>query len=279
MTQENTQPEIMYSTPADHVRLITMNRPETLNSLTMDGNQTMLGYVREFRDDSDAWVLILTGAGERSFSTGLDLRRQSQQDASNEEPPPPAQVPNEGLHSYPSIEVFKPVIAAINGYAFGGGSEMALWADIRIMSENAEMGLLEPRRGLLSISGTTRMSRSIPIGLAMELIITGRRYKAARLLSHGPRQPGRPAGGADGHGRRDGDGDRHRVLADGDARRQGAHHAHPAPAHEGGAAGSVPEQQPAADAVPEGHGRGPARLRREAQAPVGRRLVRRTFSA
>ena len=48
MTQENTQPEIMYSTPADHVRLITMNRPETLNSLTMDGNQTMLGYVREF---------------------------------------------------------------------------------------------------------------------------------------------------------------------------------------------------------------------------------------
>ena len=179
MTQENTQPEIMYSTPADHVRLITMNRPETLNSLTMDGNQAMLGYVREFRDDSDAWVLILTGAGERSFSTGLDLRRQSQQDASNEEPPPPQQVPNEGLHSYPSIEVFKPVIAAINGYAFGGGSEMALWSDIRIMSENAEMGLLEPRRGLLSISGTTRMSRSIPIGLAMELIITGRRYKAA----------------------------------------------------------------------------------------------------
>ncbi len=179
MTQENAQPEIMYTTPAEHVRLITMNRPETLNSLTLDGNATMLNYVREFRDDPDAWVLILTGAGERSFSTGLDLRRQSQQDASNEEPPPPPQIPNEGLHSYPSIEVFKPVIAAINGYAFGGGSEMALWADIRIMSENAEMGLLEPRRGLLSISGTTRMSRAIPIGLAMELIITGRRYKAA----------------------------------------------------------------------------------------------------
>ena len=75
MTQENTQPEIMYSTPADHVRLITMNRPETLNSLTMDGNQAMLGYVREFRDDSDAWVLILTGAGERSL---LNRPRSSQ---------------------------------------------------------------------------------------------------------------------------------------------------------------------------------------------------------
>jgi crotonobetainyl-CoA hydratase len=171
--------EIMYETPSDHVRVITMNRPETLNSLTQDGNRDLLNYVREFRDDDDAWVLILTGAGERSFSTGLDLRAQSQRDASQGDPPPPPQVTPEGLHSYPSIEVFKPVIAAINGYAFGGGSEMALWADIRIMSENAEMGLLEPRRGLLSISGTTRMSRAIPIGLAMELIITGRRYKAA----------------------------------------------------------------------------------------------------
>ena len=171
--------EIKYETPSDHVRLITMNRPETLNSLTPDGNAALMDYVREFRDDDDAWVLVLTGAGERSFSTGLDLRAQSQRDSSDVEPPPPPQVPDEGLHAYPSIEVFKPVIAAINGFAFGGGSEMALWADIRIMSENAEMGLLEPRRGLLSISGTTRMSRAIPIGLAMELIITGRRYKAA----------------------------------------------------------------------------------------------------
>jgi enoyl-CoA hydratase/carnithine racemase len=177
-TQAPSQ-EIKYETPADHVRMITMNRPETLNSLTQDGNAAMLNYVREFRDDDDAWVLILTGAGERSFSTGLDLRAQAGRDAQAGDPPPPPQIPNEGLHSYPSIEVFKPVIAAINGYAFGGGSEMALWADIRIMSENAEMGLLEPRRGLLSISGTTRMSRAIPIGLAMELIITGRRYKSA----------------------------------------------------------------------------------------------------
>jgi crotonobetainyl-CoA hydratase len=171
--------EITYETPSDHVRLITMNRPETLNSLTPDGNRALLDYVRQFRDDQDAWVLVLTGAGERSFSTGLDLRAQAQRDAAQGEPPPPPQVPNEGLHSYPSIEVFKPTIAAINGYAFGGGTEMALWCDIRIMSENAEMGLLEPRRGLLSISGTTRMSRAIPIGLAMEVIITGRRYKAA----------------------------------------------------------------------------------------------------
>ena len=179
MTAQAPSQEIMYETPADHVRLITMNRPETLNSLTPDGNAAMLNYVRDFRADDDAWVLILTGAGERSFSTGLDLRAQAGRDAAQQgDPPPPPQVPNEGLHSYPSIEVFKPVIAAVNGYAFGGGTETALWADIRIMSENAEMGLLEPRRGLLSISGTTRMSRAIPIGLAMELILTGRRYKA-----------------------------------------------------------------------------------------------------
>ena len=178
MTSAAPSQEITYTTPSDHVRVITMNRPETLNSLSPDGNRAMLDYVRQFRDEDDAWVLIITGAGERSFSTGLDLRAQSQRDAAQGEPPPPPQVPAEGLHSYPSIEVFKPVIAAINGYALGGGSETALWADIRIMSENAEMGLLEPRRGLLSISGTTRMSRSIPLGFAMELILTGRRYKA-----------------------------------------------------------------------------------------------------
>ena len=74
--------EIKYETPSDHVRLITMNRPETLNSLTPDGNQAMMDYVKEFRDDDDAWVLVLTGAGERSFSTGLDLRAQSQRDSS-----------------------------------------------------------------------------------------------------------------------------------------------------------------------------------------------------
>ena len=138
--------EITYETPSTHVRLITMNRPETLNALTPDGNRDMLNYVRQFRDDEDAWVLILTGAGERSFSTGLDLRAQAQRDSAETQgpPPPPPQVPAEGLHSYPSIEVFKPCIAAINGFAFGGGSEIALWCDIRIMSENAEMGLLEP---------------------------------------------------------------------------------------------------------------------------------------
>jgi enoyl-CoA hydratase/carnithine racemase len=179
--------EITYETPSNHVRVITMNRPETLNSLSPEGGRQQLQYVRDFRDDEDAWVLIITGAGERSFSTGMDLRAAAQRDAAATQgpPPPPPQVPAEGLHSYPSIEVFKPVIAAVNGYAFGGGTETALWCDIRILSENAEMGLLEPRRGILSISGTTRLSRALPIGLAMEMILTGRRYKAQECYRMG----------------------------------------------------------------------------------------------
>lgn len=173
-------PEITYETPSPHVRLLTMNRPETLNSLSPEGSRLQMQYVKEFQQDPDAWVLIITGAGDRSFSTGMDLRARAQADAAERQgpPPPPPQVPPEALHAYPSIEVFKPTIAAVNGYAFGGGLETALWCDMRILSENAEMGLLEVRRGILSISGTTRLSRAIPIGLAMEMILTGRRYKA-----------------------------------------------------------------------------------------------------
>jgi len=175
--------EITYETPSNHVRLITMNRPETLNSLSPEGSRSFLEHVREFRDDPDGWVLIVTGAGDRSFSTGADLRARAQNvvtAAGVQEPPPPApQVPRESLHSYPSIEVFKPTIAAINGYALGGGLETALWCDLRIAAEHAELGLPEPRRGSMSISGVTRLSHFLPRTLAMEMILTARRYKAA----------------------------------------------------------------------------------------------------
>lgn len=191
-------PEITYETPSPHIRVLTMNRPETLNSLSPEGGRMQMEYVKEFKADDDAWVLIITGAGDRSFSTGMDLRARANADASEASgpPPPPPQVPNEGLHSYPSIEVWKPTIAAVNGYAFGGGLETALWCDIRIMAETAEMGLLEVRRGLLSISGTTRLSKAIPLGLAMEMILTGRRYKAADCYRVGLANAVVPAGKA-----------------------------------------------------------------------------------
>jgi enoyl-CoA hydratase/carnithine racemase len=180
-------PEITYETPSNHVRVITMNRPETLNSLSPDGSREMLERVRAFRDDPDAWVLIITGAGERSFSTGADLRARAQSVSGERQgpPPPPPQVPRESLHSYPSIEVFKPTIAAINGYALGGGLEIALWCDLRIAADHAEIGLPEPRRGSMSISGVTRLSHYLPYTLAMELILTARRYKAAELFRMG----------------------------------------------------------------------------------------------
>jgi crotonobetainyl-CoA hydratase len=176
--------EITYETPSNHIRVITMNRPETLNSLSPDGSRDMLERVREFRDDPDAWVLIITGAGERSFSTGADLRARAQSVAAGP-PPPPNQVPRESLHSYPSIEVFKPTIAAINGYALGGGLETALWCDLRIAAEHAEIGLPEPRRGSMSVSGVTRIAHYLPYTLAMEMILTARRFKAAELYRMG----------------------------------------------------------------------------------------------
>ena len=177
--------EVIYENLGNHVRLLTMNRPETLNALTPDGNRLMRHRVGEFNDDEDAWVLIITGAGDRSFSTGLDLRAQAAENAAGPRKPA-AQVPQGGsIHSYPSLEVWKPIIAAINGYAFGGGLEIALWGDIRIASENAELGMLEPRRGLLSISLVTRLVRTIPQAWAMEMMLTARRYSAEECLRRG----------------------------------------------------------------------------------------------
>jgi enoyl-CoA hydratase/carnithine racemase len=171
--------EITYETVADHVRLITMNRPETLNSLSPDGSREQRERIEEFRDDDDAFVLIITGAGERSFSTGADLRaRATNYAAEGAAPRPTPQVPPQSLHAYPTLEVWKPVIAAINGYALGGGLELALWCDVRLASENAEMGMLEPRRGSMSVSLVTRLTRTIPLGYAMEMMLTARRYSA-----------------------------------------------------------------------------------------------------
>ncbi len=179
-------PEITYETVSNHVRLLTMNRPETLNSLSPEGAHMQRQALQEFREDDDAWVLIITGAGERSFSTGADLRARAEQySREGAQPPPQPQVPPQGVHGYPTMELWKPVIAAINGYALGGGLELALWCDIRLASENAEVGMLEARRGSLSTSCITRLVRTIPLGLAMEMMLTARRYSAQEAYRMG----------------------------------------------------------------------------------------------
>jgi len=135
------------------------------------------------RDDPDVWVAIVTGAGEKSFSAGADLKEMRQRNdaaaAGSESPPRPVQTPTRGL------EVWKPIIAAINGYCFGGGLELALACDIRIAASHAVFGLPEVTRALIPGSGgTQRLPRVMPFAIALEYLLTGERLTAEEALNY-----------------------------------------------------------------------------------------------
>ena len=173
---------------AEHVVTLTLNRPDQHNAV----NQTMNGELHDawqrFRDDDHAFVLVLTGAGETTFCAGWDL-----QDASEVGELGDYDAYRVGLYNSPGAcgytrraDIFKPVIAAVNGYAFAAGLENALLADIRIASENAEFGALERRWNIVGGDGmTVRLPLVVGFAKAMELVITGRRIDAAEALAIG----------------------------------------------------------------------------------------------
>ena len=150
---------------------LTFNRPEALNSFSRALMQDLAKAITGIRNDPDARVLILTGVG-RSFSTGADLKERAGFS--------PAEV-KEFLHStgrlFREIEALPiPVIAAINGYALGGGLELALCCDLRIASADAMIGLTETSLGIIpGAGGTQRLTRVLGLSRAKELIYTARK--------------------------------------------------------------------------------------------------------
>jgi len=170
-------------TVQDGVAIVTLNRPEAMNSIDPESNEQLLEIWDEVASDEEIRVLVLTGAGERAFCTGADLKKTM----------PPAdsaarQVFRGGTrHSnFGTLQTDKPVIAAINGYALGGGLELALLADIRICSENAQFGLPEVRVGSIpGAGGTQRLIRAVGQSDAMRMLLTGERIDANEALRIG----------------------------------------------------------------------------------------------
>ncbi|MBI2864172.1 MAG: enoyl-CoA hydratase/isomerase family protein [Chloroflexi bacterium] len=159
----------------DHIAFLTMNRPEAMNAMDPDMYQRISEAWVDFRDDPDMWVAVITGAGDRAFSAGADLKtnfgRMSPSEAYFIRPPFP--ILNRGL------DVFKPVIAAVNGYCLGGGLTLLFACDIRVAAEHATFGLSEVKRGILpGNGGTQRAIRQLPYPLAMELLLIGDRIDA-----------------------------------------------------------------------------------------------------
>ncbi len=198
-------PPIEYRTEGK-IAIWTINRPEVLNALSPQLVADWTSSLIEFRDNKDLWVGIVTGAGDKSFCTGLDLRGgggpppgagpggpRPGMPPGGPPPgagpggprpggPPPGGAPQATLVR--GLELWKPMIAAVNGYAFGGGFEIALACDIRIASENARFGLTEVTLGLIpGWGGSQRLPRMIPFGKAAELLLMGKRIDANEALA------------------------------------------------------------------------------------------------
>src|SRR5215471_14067928 len=153
--------------------IVTLNRPEVLNALHAPAHVELSDVFDHFAADPEQWVAIVTGAGERAFSAGNDLKVTA---AGGARPPMP-QGGFGGLTSRFGLE--KPVIAAVNGVAMGGGFEIALACDVIIASDCATFALPEPKVGLAAgAGGMQRLSRMIPLKKAMGMMLTGRHVPA-----------------------------------------------------------------------------------------------------
>ena len=160
----------------DHIAYVTINRPYVLNSLHYSANVELSDAFNDFKNDDDAWVAIITGTGDRAFSAGNDLKATAEQTAKGEKMPD-VPVAFGGITS--NFECYKPIIAAVNGYAMGGGFEIALACDIIVAADHARFALPEPRVGLIAgAGGVHRLPQQIPLKLAMGMLLTGRQVTA-----------------------------------------------------------------------------------------------------
>ena len=156
---------------------VTINRPDVMNAVHPMVSQEMSAIFDAFAEDPELWIGIVTGAGDRAFSAGNDLKYHAELRANSGARPASPTSGFGGLTNRHDLD--KPLIAAVNGVAMGGGFEIALACDIIIASENARFALPEPRVGLAAgAGGMQRLSRMIPLKKAMGMMLTGRHVPA-----------------------------------------------------------------------------------------------------
>ena len=173
---------VLLAEEKDGVSVLTLNRPEVMNAFNFEMLRALKACIDSLRFRPEIRVVIITGAGPKAFCAGADLKERATLT--------PLQV-KEFIFTirdlFSSIEhLNKPVIAAVNGIALGGGTELALACDIRLAAENARMGLTETRLAIIpGAGGTQRLPRLVGRGKAKELIFTGKRVSAEEALAIG----------------------------------------------------------------------------------------------
>jgi enoyl-CoA hydratase/carnithine racemase len=174
--------EVLLRREEEGILTLTLNRPEVMNSLNFDLLHRLRDQVDQARHRRDVRVIVITGSGEKAFCSGADLKERAGL--------PPEKV-KEFIFTIRNLftaieQLGMPVIAAVNGVALGGGTELALACDIRIASTAATLGLTETRLAIIpGAGGTQRLPRLIGRGKAKELIFTGRRVESAEALQIG----------------------------------------------------------------------------------------------
>jgi E-phenylitaconyl-CoA hydratase len=167
----------------NQVATVTLNRPEAMNAIDPETREELIRIWARVREDDDVRVVIVTGAGEKSFCTGADLKKTLPSDQSFAQETFARPAP---ISPVAHMEMDKPIIAAVNGYAMGGGMEIALACDIRICSDNAQFALSEARVGSIPGSGgTQRLPRAIGMSDAMLMLLTAERIDAQEALRTG----------------------------------------------------------------------------------------------
>ena len=157
----------------ERIAYVTINRPEVMNALHSPAHEEFWEVWSDFRDDPEMWVAIITGAGDRAFSAGNDLKYQAAGGERRLGPPGGFA----GITNH--FDCPKPIIAAVNGYALGGGLEIVLACDIAVAAEHARLGLPEPTVGLnAGAGGIHRLPRQLPLKIAMGMLLTGRHITA-----------------------------------------------------------------------------------------------------
>jgi len=167
---------------SEGIATITINRPEKLNAMDQETIQEILSALDDAEKDENIRVVVITGAGDRAFSAGADISGMKGRTPLDSRKS--SQLGQQPMNRVEDLE--KPVIAAINGYALGGGLELAMACDLRIASENARLGQPEINIGLVpGWGGTQRLPRFVGKALAKEMIFTGRMIDAKTAEQHG----------------------------------------------------------------------------------------------
>jgi len=183
MNPFSSVPPCVLVTREEHILLITINRPEARNAVNLDVHMGIGTALEEAELDPTVRAVIITGAGDQAFCAGADLKAIARGEKILPEDPISYAW---GFAGYVSHPISKPTIAAVNGFALGGGTEIVLASDLAVAAETASFGLPEVKRGIYAgAGGAFRLAEQIPRKLAMEFMLTGEPFTARRALELG----------------------------------------------------------------------------------------------